>query len=108
MSSEGGQQVGGDFRPLVESFERIGSPWRLVVLDTLDGAEMRFSELRETTDANQSTLARVLDDLEAEGLVERRIEEESPVATYYGLTEKGTALQPALRSLTEWAEEYLG
>jgi DNA-binding HxlR family transcriptional regulator len=108
MSSESGKQVGEEFRPLVESFERIGSPWRLVVLDTLYGAEMRFSELRGATGANQSTLARVLDDLETAGLVERRVEEESPVATYYGLTQKGAALQPALCSLTEWAEEYLG
>ena len=108
MSSEGGRRVRGDNRPLVESFDRIGSPWRLVVLDTLHGAEMRFSELREATGANQSTLARVLNDLKADGLVERRLEEDSPVATYYGLTEKGTALQPALRSLTEWAEEWLG
>jgi len=108
MSSDGGKQVGGTDRPLFESFERIGSPWRLVVLDTLHGAEMRFSELRDATGANQSTLARVLDHLEADGLVERRIEEESPVATYYRLTEKGTALQPALRSLAEWAEEWLG
>ncbi len=108
MFSEGGQRVGGDASPLLESFERIGSPWRLVVLDTLHGTEMRFSELREATGASQSTLARVLDDLESEGLVDRRVEEESPVATYYWLTEKGRALQPALRSLTEWAEEYLG
>jgi DNA-binding HxlR family transcriptional regulator len=108
MSSEGGPRVRGSVRPLVESFDRIGSPWRLVVLDTLQGREMRFSELREATGANQSTLARVLDDLDADGLVQRRLEEDSPVATYYGLTEKGTALQPALRSLTEWAEEWLG
>jgi len=107
MSSEGGSRVGGSVRPLVESFDRIGSPWRLVVLDTLDGREMRFSDLREATGANKSTLARVLDDLETDGLVERRIEEDSPVATYYGLTEKGVALQPTLRSLSEWAEEWL-
>lgn len=107
MSSNGVSRVGGNIRPLVESFDRIGSPWRLVVLDTLHGAEMRFTELREEIGANPSTLARVLDDLTADELVERRIEEESPVATYYQLTEKGAALQPALRSLNEWAQEWL-
>lgn len=107
MSSDGGTRMGGNLRPLVESFERIGSPWRLVVLDRLQGEELRFNELKRSTDANTSTLARVLDDLEENDLVERRIEEASPVATYYTLTEKGRALQPALRSLSEWAEEWV-
>lgn len=100
--------MGRDVRPLVESFERIGSPWRLVVLDRLHGEELRFNQLKESTGAPASTLARVLDDLEADGLVDRRLEAESPVATYYRLTDKGRALEPALRSLTEWAEEWLG
>jgi len=108
MSSEWGSRVGRDVRPLVESFERIGSPWRLVVLDRLHGEELRFNQLKESTGAPASTLARVLDDLEADGLVDRRLEAESPVATYYRLTDKGRALEPALRSLTEWAEEWLG
>jgi DNA-binding HxlR family transcriptional regulator len=99
--------MGSNVRPLVESFDRIGSPWRLVVLDSLYGEEMRFNELKRSTGANTSTLARVLDNLEDDGLVERRIEEASPVATYYRLTEKGKALKPVIRSLTEWAEEWL-
>lgn len=97
----------GDVRPLVQSFEHIGSPWRLVVLDRLQDQEMRFSELNRSIDASTSTLSRVLDDLEEDGLVERRIEEASPIATYYTVTEKGGALQPALRSLAEWAEEWV-
>jgi len=107
MATGSGSGVGSNVRPLVESFDRIGSPWRLVVLDSLHGEEKRFNELKRSTGANTSTLARALDNLEEEGLVERRIEEASPVATYYQLTEKGRALQPVIRSLTEWAEEWL-
>lgn len=107
MASRRGAQVGCDVNPLVESFERIGSTWRLVVLDRLYGEEMRFNELKRSVDANSRTLARVLDELTEEGLVDRRVEEAAPVASYYRLTEKGAALQPVFESLETWGEEWL-
>lgn len=93
--------------PIVESMEQIGSKWRLLVLhDLLDG-EKRFNELKRSTDANSRTLSRVLDDLQETELVERRLEEDAPVATYYSLTKKGRSLCPVFDEIESWADNWL-
>jgi DNA-binding HxlR family transcriptional regulator len=93
--------------PVVESIDQIGSKWRLVVLHELQDGERRFNELKRATDASSRTLSRVLDDLRETGFVERRMEADAPVATYYSLTEKGRSLCPVFDAVEEWAEEWL-
>jgi DNA-binding HxlR family transcriptional regulator len=93
--------------PVVDSLEQIGSRWRLVVLHELLNGESRFNELKRETDANARTLSRVLDDLQETGFVHRRLEEESPVATYYSLTDKGESLAPVFQEIEGWAQEWL-
>lgn len=92
---------------VVDSLEQIGSKWRLVVLHTLLDGEQRFNELKEATGASSRTLSRVLDDLQEMGFVERRMEEDAPVATYYSLTAKGKSLCPIFESIEAWAEEWV-
>ena len=53
------------------------------------------------------TLSRVLNDLEEEGFITNRKEFESPVASYYTLTEKGDALCPVFESLDAWGGDWL-
>ena len=93
--------------PVVDSLEQIGSRWRLVVLHELLNGESRFNELKRETDANARTLSRVLDDLQETGFVDRRLEEDSPVATYYSLTDKGESLAPVFDEIDDWAHEWL-
>jgi len=101
-------QTGADSPcPVVESMEQIGSKWRLLVLHDLQDGEKRFNELKRSTDANSRTLSRVLDDLRETGFVERRIEEDAPVATYYSLTEKGRSLCPVFDEIEAWADDWL-
>ncbi|MEF8915746.1 winged helix-turn-helix transcriptional regulator [Natronomonas sp.] len=93
--------------PVVESMEQIGSKWRLLVLHDLQEGEKRFNELKRSTDANSRTLSRVLDDLQDADFVERRLEEDAPVATYYSLTDKGRSLCPVFDEIEAWADEWL-
>jgi DNA-binding HxlR family transcriptional regulator len=46
-------------------------------------------------------------ELEAVGIVERRVIDDMPVRVEYRLTEKGQALEPAVRSLKAWARSWL-
>jgi DNA-binding HxlR family transcriptional regulator len=93
--------------PVVESMEQIGSKWRLLVLHDLQDGEKRFNELKRSTEANARTLSRVLDDLQETGFVERRLEEDAPVATYYSLTDKGQSLCPVFDEIEAWADNWL-
>ena len=92
---------------VVQSIEQIGSQWRLVVLHELRGGEQRFNELKRSTGANARTLSRVLDDLQDLSLVDRRVETDSPVATYYSLTEKGDSLDSVFAAIETWAADWL-
>ncbi|MFB6126912.1 MAG: winged helix-turn-helix transcriptional regulator [Halolamina sp.] len=97
-----------DACPVVDALEQVGSKWRLVVLNSLNDGEKRFNELERATGASSRTLSRVLDDLQEGDLVDRRLEEDAPVATYYSLTEKGRSLCPVFDVIETWAEEWLG
>lgn len=93
--------------PVVESMEQIGSKWRLLVLHDLQDGEKRFNEIKRSTDANSRTLSRVLDDLQETEFVERRLEEDAPIATYYSLTDKGRSLCPVFDEIEAWADDWL-
>ncbi|MFP8958754.1 winged helix-turn-helix transcriptional regulator [Natrialbaceae archaeon A-CW3] len=93
--------------PVVRSIEQIGSQWRLAVLHELQTGEHRFNELKRATDANARTLSRVLEDLGELGFVDRRIEEDAPIATYYSLTPKGRSLEPVFDEIECWAGSWL-
>jgi DNA-binding HxlR family transcriptional regulator len=93
--------------PIIDSLKQIGSQWRLIVLHDLQDGEKRFNELKRSTGASSRTLSRVLDDLQETGFVNRRLEEDAPVATYYSLTEKGVSLCPVFGEIEEWANEWL-
>jgi DNA-binding HxlR family transcriptional regulator len=92
---------------VIDSLEQIGSQWRLIVLHDLQDGEKRFNELKRSTDASSRTLSRVLDDLQELGFVNRRLEEDAPVATYYSLTPKGRSLCPVFDEIETWADEWL-
>ncbi|MGQ4554631.1 winged helix-turn-helix transcriptional regulator [Halobellus sp. GM3] len=92
---------------VVGAVEEMGAKWKLIVLNDLRDGEKRFNELKRSTGASSYTLSRVLDDLEKEELIENRKEFESPVASYYALTEKGAALCPVFESLDAWGEDWL-
>jgi len=93
--------------PVIEALEEIGSRWRMTVIHVLREGELRFNELKRATDANSQTLSRVLEELEDNGYVERRVEEDSPVAVYYSLTPKGAELHVAFDEIHEWGEKWL-
>jgi DNA-binding HxlR family transcriptional regulator len=92
---------------VVESLGQLGSKWRLIVLHDLQDGEKRFNELKRSTDASARTLSRVLDDLDDLGYVNRRLEEDAPVATYYSLTAKGESLCPVFDAIEDWADDWL-
>jgi DNA-binding HxlR family transcriptional regulator len=93
--------------PVVDTIQQIGSEWRLVVLHDLQGGEKRFNELKRSTDASSRTLSRVLDDLEDLDLIDRRVEEDAPIATYYSLTAKGRDLEPVFDAIDSWAHSHV-
>src|SRR3954466_3086603 len=88
--------------------ELIGKRWTgAIVLVLLDGP-LHFSGIRQLVpELSDRLLSERLKELEAEGVVERRVLDGSPVRVEYSLTAKGRALEPALKALKDWAREHV-
>jgi DNA-binding HxlR family transcriptional regulator len=89
--------------------ELIGKRWTgAIVLVLLDNGPLHFSGIRQLVpELSDRLLSERLKELEAEGVVERRVLDGSPVRVEYSLTEKGRALEPAVRALKQWGREWL-
>ena len=90
------------------AIELIGKRWTgAIVLVLLDGP-LHFSGIRQLVpELSDRLLSERLKELEAEGVVARRVLDGSPVRVEYSLTEKGEALEPAVRALKAWGREWL-
>ena len=88
--------------------ELVGKRWTGAILLVLMDGPLRFSEIRQLVpDLSDRLLSERLKELEAEEIVERRVLDGSPVRVEYGLTSKGMALEPAVRALKSWANNWL-
>jgi DNA-binding HxlR family transcriptional regulator len=88
--------------------ELVGKRWTGAILLVLMDGPLRFSEIGQLVpDLSDRLLSERLKELEAEDIVERRVQGGSPVRVEYALTDKGRALEPALRALKSWSHSYL-
>lgn len=85
----------------------IGSKWRLLIMRDLLTGEKRFGELKRSVGSiSQKVLTANLRDMEASGLVLRRVYPEVPPHVEYALTECGKSLRPIIDAMWEWGESY--
>jgi DNA-binding HxlR family transcriptional regulator len=87
--------------------DRIGDKWTLLVVATLHGQRMRFTELQKRVPGvSQRMLTLTLRHLERDGLVERTVFAEVPPRVEYELTATGRTLIAPAVALAEWAVEH--
>jgi DNA-binding HxlR family transcriptional regulator len=85
----------------------IHGRWKVLVIHFLQGGIMRFGELhRALAGISHRTLAKQLRELEAAGLVRRKVYAEIPPKVEYSLTPLGESLNPILLAMHEWGEAY--
>ena len=86
----------------------MGKRWSGAILLVLMDGPLRFSEIRQLVpEISDRLLSERLKELEFEGIVERKVIDETPVRVEYALTDKGHALEPAVRALKRWARSWL-
>ncbi|MDB5076552.1 MAG: putative transcriptional regulator [Chloroflexi bacterium] len=98
-----------DFCPRYHhAVELIGRRWTGVILRMLLKGPRRFNELLTTIPGlSDRLLTDRLRELEAEGLVVRRVLPNSPVRVEYELTEQGRDLGQSVRAISIWAEKWI-
>lgn len=83
--------------------EVLAKPWNGLVMATLANGTLRFSELSQRLDAmGDRMLSARLKELEARGLVERRVLPGPPVRVDYALTEVGRGFGDVAAALGAW------
>jgi DNA-binding HxlR family transcriptional regulator len=95
---------------LHEAIELVGKRWTGAIVYVLlnERRPMRFSQIGESVPRlSDRLLSERMKELEARGIVERRVFNESPVRVEYELTEMGRSLGPALRELRKWGRTWL-
>jgi len=91
-----------------EAVELLGKRWSGAIVHVLLPGPLRFSELAHAIpQISDRLLSMRLKELEAFGIVARRVWDEAPVRVEYELTPKGKALGPTVTELRRWAREWL-
>jgi DNA-binding HxlR family transcriptional regulator len=99
--------VAGD-AALARAFVFLGKRWNAVVLGILSSGPAGFRDLsRATGGISDSVLSDRLADLAGAGLIARTVDEGPPISVSYALTDRGSALIPALKQIGLWASEHL-
>jgi DNA-binding HxlR family transcriptional regulator len=84
----------------------IGERWTMMVLRELFRGSHRFEEIQAKLQTGRNVLADRLQQLEADGVIERRQYQDRPVRHEYHLTQKGEDLYPLLLAMLRWGNTY--
>ena len=83
----------------------IGGRWKVLILWHLFPGRQRFSGLRRLMGGvTQKMLTQQLRELEADGVVSRKVYAEVPPRVEYTLTERGMSLRPVVDSMCKWGK----
>lgn len=93
--------------PVAMTVSLIGNKWKLLIIRDLLGGTKRFGELRKSLDGiSQRVLTENLRDLETDGLILRKVYAEVPPRVEYSLNDLGKSLQPVIRAMADWGNNY--
>ena len=84
----------------------IGQRWTPLIVRDLFAGMTRFEDLRRDLGIASNILAARLDDLERNGVVERRQYHSTPARYEYVLTEKGRDLYPVIAAILAWGDKW--
>jgi DNA-binding HxlR family transcriptional regulator len=88
--------------------DRIGDKWTVLVIGSLEGGSLRFSELRARIGGvAPKVLTQTLRAMERDGLLTRTVHAQVPPRVDYELTPLGASLTAPIATLTDWAETHL-
>lgn len=93
--------------PVETTLMLISDRWKILILRDLMNGTKRFSELKKSIGTvSQKVLTSQLRQMEANGLLTRKVYPEVPPRVEYTLTDLGYSLEPVLQAMRIWGEGY--
>jgi DNA-binding HxlR family transcriptional regulator len=92
--------------PVEATLAVIGGKWKVVILfHLMESGTQRFSELRrQITGISERMLTQQLRELEADGIVHRKVFPEVPPRVEYSITKYGATLRPITKAMCQWGK----
>ena len=92
--------------PIARSLERVGEWWSILILRDAFHGLTQFDQFQKSLGIAPNMLARRLNALVENGLLERRRYSERPPRDEYVLTERGRDFRPVLWALLAWGNKH--
>lgn len=93
--------------PVETTLTLISDKWKVLILRDLMSGTKRFGELKKSIGhVTQKVLTAQLRQMEASGLLTRKVYAEVPPRVEYTLTNLGYSLKPILDAMWTWGEGY--
>jgi DNA-binding HxlR family transcriptional regulator len=93
--------------PVETTLMLISDRWKVLILRDLMTGTKRFGELKRSIGhVTQKVLTANLREMEAQGLLKRKVYAEVPPRVEYTLTDLGCSLKPVLDAMCRWGEQY--
>ena len=93
--------------PVKTTLSLIGDKWKVLILRDLMPGTKRFGELKKSIGSvSQKVLTAQIREMEANGLISRKVYAEVPPRVEYSLTDLGKSLKPILDAMKNWGEDY--
>ena len=94
--------------PVKITIEIIGGKWKPAILYLIQNEITRFGEMHRTLlGISKRMLTAHLRELEADGIINRKVFAEVPPKVIYSLTDLGKTVIPVLAAMADWGEKYL-
>lgn len=84
----------------------LSQRWTALVVYQLLLGTQRFSEIQSAIGISGKVLSDRLKDLEHQDIIKREVIPDTPVIIEYSLTEKGRSMEPILRTIENWSQDW--
>lgn len=92
---------------VAKAMELLGKRWTALIIYQLLQGPQRFNEIEQALPISGRLLSERLKELEQEQIVVRMVNELAPTRGEYTLTDKGLALEEAIRSIEAWSKQWI-
>jgi DNA-binding HxlR family transcriptional regulator len=92
---------------IARSFGVMGDPWKALIIRDINLGLTRFDQIAEDLGVSRKVLTQRLNDMVADGLLERVAYQQNPVRYDYVLTTMGGDLVPIILAVLAWGDRWL-
>jgi DNA-binding HxlR family transcriptional regulator len=89
-----------------DTLDVVGGKWKLVLITILRNGKMKFKELSRQAGITPRILSKELKELEAHGLVHRKVCDTRPITVEYSLTPYCASLDEVLGAMHAWGMKH--